>query len=224
MCVQSQVLIDDPVDYQSEKLMEFHLVYAGDLLKSSGNNERRTWEKHAIRRHLHEQLKRLWETHAALKNYAARTIEIDDNGGQLNPPKPFLEYLAHGYSRAGIGFIPLMTEANGLVCQLEILLLRPEGPGAIVDSAGDLDNRMKTLIDALKIPENASQMKKRASDEPDPNPMYCLLQDDKLITSLKVHTDRLLYPGSGTKQEALLIMRVETAQVDPFGSPWELHL
>jgi hypothetical protein len=204
--------------------VEFHLIYSGNLLKSAGNSQRRTWEKHALRNHFHEQLKRLWETHPALKHYAARTVEMGGNGEHLMPPKPFLDYLADGYSRAGVGFIPLMTEANGLVCELDILLLRPEGPGQLLDSAGDIDNRIKTLIDALRIPDHASEMKKQMEDKADPNPMYCLLQDDKLITRLSVKTDRLLFPESAAKHEAVLILQVKTAQIDPFGSPWELHL
>jgi hypothetical protein len=173
---------------------------------------------------LHDQLRRLWETHPALKHYASRTVEIDEHGDRLNPPKPFLDYVAHGFSRAGVGFIPLMTEANGLVCKLDVLLLRPEGAGAIVDSAGDIDNRMKTLIDGLRIPSHGAEIKRKPDDDPDPNPMYCLLEDDKLITSLKVETDRLLVTRGKSEHEAILIIRVETAQVDPFGSPWELHL
>lgn len=204
--------------------MEFHLVYSGDLLKSAGNDSRRTWEKHALRRHFHEQMKRLWETHAALKTYAARTVSIDDNGQRLNPERPFLENIAHAFSRAGIGFIPLATAANGLVCQLDILLLRPEGPGQIIGSAGDIDNRIKTLVDALRIPSDMGEMKKKLGDEPDPNPMYCLMQDDKLITRLTVTTDRLLFPEGDSKHEAMLLIKVTTAQIDPFGSPWELHL
>jgi hypothetical protein len=132
--------------------------------------------------------------------------------------------LAHNYERAGIGFIPLMTEPNGLVCSLDILFLRPERPGSILESAGDIDNRIKTLIDALRVPSDGSEMKRREGDEPDPNPMYCLLQDDKLITSLKVEADRLLFTRGQSEHEAILIIHVETAQVDPFGSPWELHL
>jgi hypothetical protein len=203
--------------------MEFILVYDGDLLRSSGNTSRRTWEKHSIRRHLHEQLKRLWETHPALKTYAAKTVEMGENGERILG-KPFLENLAHGYSRAGIGFIPLMTEQNGLVCKLDILLLRPEGPGQIMNSAGDIDNRIKTLVDALRIPSDGGEIKKRQDDDPDPNPMYCLLQDDKLITSLKVETERLLFTRGDSEHEAIVVIRVSTAQIDPFGSPWELHL
>jgi hypothetical protein len=223
-CVRSQVLLDDPPDVPVRSVMEFHLVYAGDLLKSAGNNNKRTWEKHAIRRELHEQIKRLWETHPALKVYAAKTVELDDMGNRVSPPQAFLKRLAHGYSRAGVGFIPLMTEPNGLVCKLDILLLRPEGPGQILDSAGDIDNRIKTLIDALRIPSDFSEMPKRMGDEPDPNPMFCLMEDDKLVTSIKVETDRLLFTRGGSEHEAVVIIRVSTAQIDPFGSPWELHL
>ncbi len=224
MCVKSQIIIDDPPDCRTVKKMEFHLVYDGDLLRSSGNSNRRTWEKHSIRRHLHEQLKKLWETHPALKYYASRTVATDEHGDPISPEIPFLEYVARGFSRAGVGFIPLMTVANGLVCKLEVLLLRPEAAGEIVDSAGDIDNRMKTFIDALRIPSNASEMKRREGDVDDPNPMYCLLEDDKLITSLKVEADRLLFTRGDSDHEAILVIRVGTAQIDPFGSPWELHL
>src|SRR5437868_13494150 len=104
--------------------MEFHLVYAGDLLLASGNSKRRAWEKHSIRRQLHEQMKRLWETHPALRSYADRVVEIDDAGARHHPPKPFLDVVARNYEKAGIGFIPLMTDPNGLVCSLDILFLR----------------------------------------------------------------------------------------------------
>jgi hypothetical protein len=204
--------------------MEFHLVYAGDLLRSAGNANRRTWEKHSIRRHLHEQMKKLWETHPALKSYAARVVEIDDDGTHYHPNKPYLEVVAKRFEKSGIGFIPLITEPNGLVCTLNILFLRPDKPGSILESAGDIDNRIKTLIDALRIPADGSEMKRRPDDDPDPNPMYCLLQDDALITTLKVETDRLLFTRGSSDHEAILVIHVETAQVDPFGSPWELHL
>jgi hypothetical protein len=126
--------------------MEFHLVYAGDLLRSSGNSNRRTWEKHSIRRHLHAQMKKLWETHPALKSYAAKTVAIGDDGVHLYPEKPFLEVVAKTYEKSGVGFIPLITEPNGLVCSLDILFLRPDKPGSILGSAGDIDNRIKCLL------------------------------------------------------------------------------
>jgi hypothetical protein len=216
--VERRTYRNDPPDF-ARKVMEFHLLYAGELLKSGGNQNKRAWEKHCLRRYFHDQLKRLWETHLALKYYADKTMEWDHK-----PPERFLDSLAKNNERGGIGFIPIATEANGLVLSLDVLLLRPERPGAILDSAGDIDNRMKVLIDALRIPRELSEMKRREGDDPDPNPMYCLMTDDKLITALKVNTDRLLLTTGNSEQEACVVVRIETTQIDPFGSPWELHL
>jgi hypothetical protein len=113
MLGSERILIDNPVDYKGDKSMEFHLLYAGDLLRSGGNANRRTWEKHCLRRYFHDQLKRLWETNPALKYYADKTLEWDHK-----PPERFLDSLANNYERGGIGFIPIATEANGLVLSL----------------------------------------------------------------------------------------------------------
>lgn len=214
-------LIDDPVDHLGKKCMEFHLIYAGNLIRSANKN--RSWEKHAIRRHFHAQLKRLWEIHPALSFYGNKTVETDRNGDPMKP-RPFLEIVAETYSRANIGMIPIATSANGLVCSLEILLLRGSRPGTIVRGGGDIDNQIKTLVDSLRIPENGDEMRLKPEEEPTPNPLFCLLEDDKLITTLKVKTDRLLFTLEQGQNEACAIIRVETANVDPYGSPWELHL
>jgi hypothetical protein len=214
----SQILIDDPPDYVGDKRMEFHLIYDGGLLKSVQSSKRRTWEKHAVRNFFHSQIKRLWETHPALQYYGNKVLEWEHK-----PPKPFLEDLAERHSRGGLKFIPLITEANGLVCSLEILFLRSERPGMILERGGDIDNRLKVLVDSLRLPK-ADEMHKKTHDDPDPSPMYVLMEDDKLITGLSVKTDRLLYPMGNSQNDALVVIRVETANVDPYGSPWELHL
>jgi hypothetical protein len=199
--------------------MEFHLIYAGGLIKSAADKRTRVWEKHAIRRHLHYQMKRLWETHPALRSYGDKTIEERGRASHK-----YLDVMAHNYERSDIGFIPLITTSNGLVCTLDILFLRADRPRTVLQGGGDIDTRIKVLIDALRIPADASEMIKGIGDEPDPNPMYCLLQDDKLITTLKVTNDRLLFTMDAGENEACLVIRVETANVDPFGSPWELNL
>jgi len=201
--------------------MEFHLIYAGNLIKSGKKN--RAWEKHAIRYHFSSQLKRLWEIHPALRYYGDKTVEKDDEGNSIKP-RPFMDVLADNYSQGGIGIIPLVTEPNGLMCSLEILLLRGSRPGTILESGGDIDNQVKTLVDALRRPKRDDEMPIKTGDEPTPNPLYCLLEDDKLITTLKVKTDRLLFTLDQGQSEACAVIRVETAQSDPFGSPWELHL
>jgi hypothetical protein len=215
------ILIDDPVDHLGKKRMEFHLIYAGNLIKSGKRT--RAWEKHSIRRHFHDQLKRLWEIHPALQYYGNKTVERDQNGNEIKP-RPFLDVMAENYSRANVGMIPIITAANGLVCSLDILLLRGSRPGTIMQGGGDIDNQIKVLVDSLRMPADGNEMPIGSEDEPTPNPLYCLMQDDNLITSLKVKTDRLLFTLDQGQSEACAIVRVETANVDPFGSPWELHL
>jgi hypothetical protein len=72
-----------------------------------------------------------------------------------------------------------------------VLLLRPEAPGQLFTQSGDIDNRLKTLFDALKIPTPNEEYGKRSRHE-DEEPFFCLLADDKLITKVAVETDQLL--------------------------------
>jgi hypothetical protein len=78
---------------------------------------------------------------------------------------------------------------------LEILFLRPDRPGGLV-WAGDIDNRLKTLLDALRIPEATENYSKRTPSAGEV-PFFCLLEDDKLITKVSVETDRLLEAVNG---------------------------
>jgi hypothetical protein len=199
--------------------MQFRLLYAGNLLKAASGKKTRVWEKHSIRRYLHAQLRQLWATNPALRYYSEHTVS---EPGSVD--RPFMDVLAKRHEKSGLGFVPLITAANGLICELDILFLRAERPGRILEDSGDIDNRMKTLLDALRIPEHVGEMKRKDGDDPDPNPMYCLLENDNLITTLKVTTDTLLMTHDEMKNEVFLVITVNTANVDPFGSPWELHL
>lgn len=219
MVCASQTLYHDPVDGKTKDFMQFRLVYAGGLLKSAGYTKRRAWEKHSIRRYLHTQLKNIWAVHPALKFYGG--VQYGERSS--NPGASLLEILAKNFERSGIGFVPIVTEANGLVCELDVLFLRPERPGRLIGDGGDIDNRMKVLMDALRIPSNASEMVRKEGDEPDPNPMYCLLEDDSLVTTFKVTTDRLLLTMDEGQNEACVIIHVNLMAVDPFASPYELH-
>ena len=95
-------------------------------------------------------MKKLWETHPALKFYADKVVEIDEYEKPVRPPRPFLEHLADRHKVEDLRIIPITTEANGLVCSLDVLLLLPDFHGVMKN--GDIDNRLKTLIDALRKP------------------------------------------------------------------------
>jgi hypothetical protein len=49
-------------------------------------------------------------------------------------------------------FVPTVSEKLDMAANLEITLLSPGPPGQLVSQPGDLDNRLKTLLNALKVP------------------------------------------------------------------------
>lgn len=103
-------------------------------------------------------------------------------------------------------------------CALDILFLRPEEPGMIVGGA-DLDNRLKSLLDALRVPDTADGF------ESEDAPIFCLLQDDKLISEIKVTADQLLLlpkETSVTKNDVFLVVNVNVEA--PPGNIWHQAL
>jgi hypothetical protein len=172
--------------------MNFTLYYRG-LLKSN----RGAKEKQELRRHFHVQLKELW-THLPLSTYRANFLDKAQQDQSLN--------ILHAVG--GFEFAPLVCGTTSMTADLNITLFRPQAPGELVGEGGDLDNRVKTLLDALKVPEaNAVP----AGDKPnaDESPFYCVVEDDKLITGLTVVTERLLEPNLD-RNEVLLLVKVTT--------------
>jgi hypothetical protein len=81
-----------------------------------------------------------------------------------------------------------------------------------VISAGDLDNRIKTLIDTLRKPQNANELRGHETPSAGEDPFFCLLEDDDLVTGLTVETDMLLDPpceGDAGQAQVKLIISVE---------------
>ncbi len=116
------------------------------------------------------------------------------------------------YQENNYRFVPLVRKDWDVNCSLEILLLRQDGINTAF-SAGDLDNRVKTLIDALTKPTNAAQLEGHEEPAEDEAPFYCLLENDRLVTALKVETDTLLTPldGNGVDdlRQAIAVISVE---------------
>lgn len=86
-------------------------------------------------------------------------------------------------------------------------MLRPSSPGDLVNK-GDIDNRLKTLLDALSAPAQPTQVSDEMRVTTEENPMHVLLEDDSLITRMNVETERLLAPPSA--DEVRLSIRVTT--------------
>jgi hypothetical protein len=78
-----------------------------------------------------------------------------------------------------------------LRCSLDILLLSPEDDHRIILQGGDIDGRVKTIFDALRTPKTKEETGNQLPEDGE-NPFYCLLEDDSLISEVKVTTGQLL--------------------------------
>lgn len=199
--------------------MQFRLTYEG-LLKGASKNDTRAEHKHDIRREFHPQLERLW----AIRKYLGRDkeplpqVRIMINGDRDRPPKPDkVQTLAEKFKRGKYRFVPLVTKELSLTCGLSILFLRPDYPGGVVRS-GDIDNRLKTLFDALRVP-TVEEIKNSADPSDHEDPFYCLLEDDELITRVSVETDVLLQP-TGEQQNPNDARLILTVDVKPSELTW----
>jgi hypothetical protein len=163
--------------------MEFALRYTGPLKANAG-----IIDKHNIRRVFHAQMKDLWNheplsRHADLKEGLVRSV-------------------------GAYKFLPLITVGLAFTADINILMLREGTPGNIFVEGGDIDNRLKTLFDSLRVPSSPSELPNQATPGTDEDPFYCLLEDDKLITRVTVDTDRLLAPPPDGRTQVELFIRV----------------
>lgn len=138
-------------------------------------------EIHALRRHIHPQMKRLWEQ-----------FPLSGHKEWLRTTSPVQGEIAVLEQRGSKEYVPLVTSKAALYCSLDILFMRTEPPGHLIGHGGDIDNRLKTLFDALRVPPLDQINSLGSATEGDENPLYCLLEDDALIANVNVTTDRLL--------------------------------
>ena len=179
--------------------MEFTLYYRGPLKAGRGAKE-----KHQLRRHFHRQLKILWNQ-KPLSGFREKLLDQTGKDQSINVIKEI----------EGFRFAPLVAEKVSLVAELDISLLRPEPPGSIIIQSGDIDNRLKTLLDALKVPSSPGALPSGETPGRDEDPFFCLLEDDSLITRISVSTDRLLEPGIDPS-EAIIQIHVTTKHVEVY--------
>lgn len=194
----------------TEDAVKFKLLYQGQLASIGSVRE-----KHGIRRQLHKQLAELWNVQPPFSKWKQQTVPAQNSPtGELTT---VLEVIAEQYKRCGFRFVPIFTKGRSLACALDILFLRRDHPGDLVKSGGDIDNRMKTLLDALRMPADASELG-GCVPEVNENPFFVLLEDDSLITELNIATDRLLTPPANmqhvTDVHLVIGVRVVVTAVD----------
>jgi len=171
--------------------MEFKLVYEGRL-KSNAD----ATEKHHIRELFHDQLNELWK-HPPLS-------ECSDWLNLIAVPGSFSSVKTVN----GHNFATLVCKDLSMFCELDLLILKADiSKGAF----GDLDNKLKTIFDALRYPDKAQEIPKTWTPTGDQNPLICLIDDDDLITRFSVNVDRLL--TTTRKDDVLMIITVKVKGV-----------
>lgn len=207
--VGSQWLVLKDDSLEPESVLQFHLTYEGPL-HGSFNGNKRAEEKHAIRKILHGQLRHLWDVTPQLNNMLQPPIQMFAVNGETGNVRR-REYLSKNFARLNGHFVPLITADIAVWCGIEVLFLRTGRAGRLFER-GDIDNRMKTLLDALKMPTQMEELGGHSFPTEDEKPFFCLLEDDGLVSKFSAETGTLLQPlGGGVPQEsdARVILTVE---------------
>jgi len=170
------------------EFMRLTLNYEGPLHAASAGNTRAD-EKHNIRKVFHAQLAELWATAPHLNSLVSRFLNPDQHPYSASHP-------VYTSTIGQFSFLPLVTERLAAICELDILFLRRQPIGKLVfNQGGDIDNRIKVLFDALRMPTQEKEIPPTAAPDETERPFfYSLLEDDGLITSFRVESERLLGP------------------------------
>jgi hypothetical protein len=187
------------------RIMRFNLRYTGEL-PSTGNprgpNKNKPqklpiiWK---IRNEIATQLVGVFNTHPSVSSGGSMASRA-----AYNMLRQFIE-------RGGYKFAPLVRPEFEAVCSLNIKMLVNHELGSLVTQAGDLDNRIKTLIDALKVPKDDDFN----GNIPVENPCPCLLHDDAMIVGLCINVDRWYSNIPKTEKDVELLIDVEIKTLKP---------
>ena len=185
----------------AEFMRPFTLTYDGPLLASGNDPPVQSMSKldniWAIRNRFESQMVRVYQTHPTLTSNwsAAQRVRV-----------PIV--------RNGINFCALVRPWLGLGCELDIKMLVNHEPGSVVTQAGDLDNRIKTLFDALRVPKD-NEFRGRKVELSDGHVFPCLLEDDSAITKLSIISERWLDSANRAENEVHLLIAVRVVVLKP---------
>jgi len=119
-------------------------------------------------------------------------------------------------------FLPLVRPVLMLKCGLRIEMLVNHDVPSVLTKTGDLDNRLKTLLDGLRCPTGPQEVKRYKPANA--APYYCLLEDDALITSLQIDTHRDLAASATAPADHVrlnIMVTVEPAESDVLNRPFQ---
>jgi hypothetical protein len=184
------MLTSDPI---GEAPLDFTLKHAGPVL--SGRSTYAKEKKSDLRYEFHKQLALLWRVHPYLKTLDPGTFARQPARKQrMDDIAPAVHYETDLYYRCllgGIDYVPIVSYGHRMHCQLAIRLHSRRSPGGIIHQGADLDNRLKVIVDALRMPDPGQDTEGAASDGEEAL-MFCLLENDDLVTKLSIETFQLL--------------------------------
>jgi hypothetical protein len=195
-------------DVFGDDVLELRLSYDDYIPSDEPNTDRRSELKHIVRLVFSDQLRKRWRDSPKLSKWKSkgfvsasrvdgRYVVPDD---ELPEHSPFFRVPVCGYQA-----VPLVSWHNNLGCELDVVFTG-EGRSAIRPD-GDLDNRLKTLFDALRMPLQENQVPApqwgSGNDE-----LFCLLEDDSLIRKFSV--EAVEYPGSPVEYDVRIRAIIKT--------------
>lgn len=144
-----------------------------------------------MRRSFHTQLQKVWgkEPFGILKKW-------EDTNFSAGAPN-FIR------TNSGQTFVPIYGKDVGVGVDLDITLLTCMPERKSVLSAGDLDNRVKRIVDALRVPKGHGEM---LAGLPDGGRWHCLMEDDDAVLSLSARLGP--YLGSDDPSVSFAVIKV----------------
>lgn len=162
------------------------LTYEGALPSAQQGSANQA--KARLRRHFHDQLTTLWARNPPSADESVQTVEVGEHQ---------FRYL-------------VVDERHGIGIHLDLLLLVRNR----TLRQGDLDNRIKTLTDALAVPPNQQQAD--LTDAPSNGPTVCLMKDDMQVHGLNVTRREWLTPATGNNyNDVHVVATARTFAVGP---------
>ncbi len=156
--------------------MRITLTYKGEI----PGNKRPPEKIDAIRQEFHRQLTKLWG-----RNQLSFLKDWVDTGFAGGAP----DFRRRHGKRT---YLPIVSEAIYLRARLNVRLLSGLDQHQPSYAKGDIDNRVKSLLDALSAPTQASRIPAAAPFRD----TICFMSDDSLVDELTVSTAPLLAVGN----------------------------
>ena len=158
--------------------MRFPLSYEGPLPSGNAHGKRlpklpQIW---TIRNAIHPQIQFIYGNHPAFISPSSSQSRAAMN--ELNKP-----IVVGGHK-----FYPLGRAAFHLRCELDIEMHVNHPIASLITNVGDLDNRLKIVFDALRMPGELQEIQNHMP--PNIDDYCCLLENDILISALRIEMFR----------------------------------